>query len=382
MARFAHIVGWGKYAPPNVVTNDDLAKRIDTTDEWIRERTGIARRHVATEKESTAAMAIYAARQAIENANVSPMDIDLVIVGTVTPEYQFPATACLVQSAIGAERAGAFDLEAGCSGFVYGLSAAAGMIRGGMYNTILVIGAETLSRIVDWKDRATCVLFGDGAGAAILRGSDKPGGVMASVLGSDGSGGELLILPGGGARHPAGPDTVLSKMHYVRMNGREVYRFATRVMAEAAKVVVERAGWSLDQIDLLIPHQANARIIESATKALRLTPEKVFVNLQDYGNTSAASIPIALCEAIDAGKVNPGNRVVLVGFGAGLTWAACAIEWTAPKPGAPTLPQRVVSGRLRYMWAGLKALGWRLLRRTDAAASKALDAVERKTPEE
>ena len=382
MARFAHIVGWGKYAPPNVVTNDDLAKRIDTTDEWIRERTGIARRHVATEKESTAAMAIYAARQAIENANVSPMDIDLVIVGTVTPEYQFPATACLVQSAIGAERAGAFDLEAGCSGFVYGLSAAAGMIRGGMYNTILVIGAETLSRIVDWKDRATCVLFGDGAGAAILRGSDKPGGVMASVLGSDGSGGELLILPGGGARHPAGPDTVLSKMHYVRMNGRVVYRFATRVMAEAAKVVVERAGWSLDQIDLLIPHQANARIIESATKALRLTPEKVFVNLQDYGNTSAASIPIALCEAIDAGKVNPGNRVVLVGFGAGLTWAACAIEWTAPKPGAPTLPQRVVSGRLRYMWAGLKALGWRLLRRTDAAASKALDAVERKTPEE
>ena len=382
MARFAHIVGWGKYAPPNVVTNDDLAKRIDTTDEWIRERTGIARRHVATEKESTAAMAIYAARQAIENANVSPMDIDLVIVGTVTPEYQFPATACLVQSAIGAERAGAFDLEAGCSGFVYGLSAAAGMIRGGMYNTILVIGAETLSRIVDWKDRATCVLFGDGAGAAILRGSDKPGGVMASVLGSDGSGGELLILPGGGARHPAGPDTVLSKMHYVRMNGREVYRFATRVMAEAAKVVVERAGWSLDQIDLLIPHQANARIIESATKALRLTPEKVFVNLQDYGNTSAASIQIALCEAIDAGKVNPGNRVVLVGFGAGLTWAACAIEWTAPKPGAPTLPQRVVSGRLRYMWAGLKALGWRLLRRTDAAASKALDAVELKTPEE
>ncbi len=382
MPRYAHIIGWGKYAPSNVVTNDDLAKKIDTTDEWIRERTGIAQRHIATEKESTATMAILAARQAIENANVRPLEIDLVIVATVSPEYPFPATACLVQSAIGAERAGAFDLEAGCSGFVYGLASAAGMIRGGMYDTILVIGAETLSRFVDWKDRATCVLFGDGAGAAILRASEEPGGVMASVLGSDGSGGELLIVPGGGAKHPAGPDTVLSRMHYVRMNGREVYRFATRVMAEASKIVVERAGWSLDQIDLFIPHQANARIIDSAAKSLKLAPERIFVNLQDYGNTSAASIPIALCEAVDAGKVAPGNHVVLVGFGAGLTWAACAIEWTAVKPGAPTLPQRVVAGRLRYLWAGLKAIGWRLLRRTDAAASKVIDAVERKTPEE
>ncbi|MEW5719550.1 MAG: beta-ketoacyl-ACP synthase III [Chloroflexota bacterium] len=382
MPRYAHIIGWGKYAPSNVVTNDDLAKKIDTTDEWIRERTGIAQRHVASEKESTATLAILAARQAIESANVRPMEIDLVIVATVSPEYPFPATACLVQSAIGAERAGAFDLEAGCSGFVYGLASAAGMIRGGMYDTILVIGAETLSRFVDWKDRATCVLFGDGAGAAVLRASEKPGGVMASVLGSDGSGGELLIVPGGGAKHPAGPDTVLSKMHYVRMNGREVYRFATRVMAEASKIVVERAGWSLDQIDLFIPHQANVRIIDSAARALKLAPEKIFVNLQDYGNTSAASIPIALCEAVDAGKVAPGNHVVLVGFGAGLTWAACAIEWTAVKPGAPTLPQRVVSGRVRYLWAGLKAIGWRLLRRTDAAASKVIDTVERKTPEE
>ena len=382
MPRYAHIIGWGKYAPPNIVTNDDLAKKIDTTDEWIRERTGIAQRHVATEKESTAVMATYAARQAIENANVSPMDIDLVIVATVTPEYQFPATACLVQSAIGAERAGAFDLEAGCSGFVYALASAAGMIRGGMHDTVLVIGAETLSRIVDWKDRATCVLFGDGAGAAILRTSDEPGGVMASVLGSDGSGGELLIVPGGGAKHPAGPDTVLSKMHYVRMNGREVYRFATRVMAEATKIVVERAGWSLDQIDLFIPHQANARIIESAVRALKLAPERVFVNLQDYGNTSAASIPIALCEAVDAGKVEPGDHVVLVGFGAGLTWAACAIQWTASKPGVPTLRHRAATGRLRYAWSGLKALGWQLSRHVDALVSKAIDAVEHKPSEE
>jgi len=382
MPRYAHLVGWGKYAPPNIVTNDDLAKKIDTTDEWIRERTGIAQRHVASEKESTATMATYAARQAIENANVRPMDIDLVIVATLTPEYQFPATACLVQSAIGAERAGAFDLEAGCSGFVYALAVAAGMIRGGMYDTILVIGAETLSRIVDWKDRATCVLFGDGAGAAVLRASEEPGGVMASVLGSDGSGGELLIVPGGGAKHPAGPETVLSKMHYVRMNGREVYRFATRVMAEAAKIVVARAGWSLDQIDLFIPHQANVRIIDSAAKALKLAPEKIFVNLQDYGNTSAASIPIALCEAVDAGKVNPGDHLVLVGFGAGLTWAACALEWTALKPRTPMLRHRAATGRLRYAWSGFKALGWRLSRHIDATVSKVIDAVERKPPEE
>lgn len=378
MPRYAHIIGWGKYAPPNIVTNDELAKKIETTDEWIRERTGIAQRHVASEKESTATMAIAAARAAIESANVKPEEVDLVIVATVTPEYQFPATACLVQSAIGAERAGAFDLEAGCSGFVYALATAAGMVRGEMYDTILVVGVETLSRIVDWNDRATCVLFGDGAGAAVVRASDQPGGVMASVLGADGSGGELLILPGGGARHPAGPETVLSKMHYVRMNGREVYRFATRVMAEAAQIVVQRAGWSLDQIDLFIPHQANARIIESAAKSLKLAPDKVFVNLQNYGNTSAASIPIALCEAVDAGKVKPGDHLILVGFGAGLTWAACAILWTAAKPGAPALRHRAATGRLRYIWAGLKALGWRLQRRADATVSEVTDAAERK----
>ena len=382
MPRYAHLIGWGKYAPPNVVTNVDLAKKIDTTDEWIRERTGIVERHIATEKESTALMAVHAARAAIESANISPLEIDLVIVATVTPEYPFPATACLVQSAIGAEHAGAFDLEAGCSGFVYALAAAAGMIRGEMYNTILVIGVETLSRIVDWKDRATCVLFGDGAGAAVLRASDEPGGVMASVLGSDGSGGELLIVPGGGAKHPAGPETVLSKMHYVRMNGREVYRFATRVMAEAAKIVVARAGWSLDQIDLFIPHQANARIIDSAAKALKLAPEKVFVNLQNYGNTSAASIPLVLCEAADAGRVKPGDHVVLVGFGAGLTWAACALEWTATKPRVPTLRHRAATGKLRYAWSGLKSLGWRISRHVDAAVSKVIDVIERKTPEE
>ena len=381
MPRYAHIIGWGKYVPPNILTNEDLAKTVDTTDEWIRERTGIGQRHIASSKETTALMALHAARDAIEVADVNPAEIDLVIVATATPEYPFPATACLVQNALGAERAGAYDLEAGCSGFVYALSTAAGMIRGGMYNTVLVVGSETLSRVVDWNDRATCVLFGDGAGAIVLRGSDEPGGVLASILGSDGSGGELLMVPGGGSKHPPGPETVLSKMHFIKMNGREVYRFATRVMASASRQVVEQAGWLLEEIDLFIPHQANVRIIDSAARALKLPPEKVFVNLERYGNTSAASIPIALCEAIDAGKVKAGDHLVMVGFGAGLTWASCAIQWSAAKPGV-TPPQKAAASRLRYGWSGIKSIGWRLSRRIDAIVSKAIELTERKPPEE
>ncbi len=377
MARYAHIIGWGKYVPPNILTNADLAKTVDTSDEWIRERTGIHQRHIASSKESTATMALHAAREAIESADVNPSDIDLVIVATATPEYPFPATACLVQDALGASHAGAFDLEAGCSGFVYALSTAAGMIRSEMYKTILVIGAETLSRIVDWNDRATCVLFGDGAGAVVLQGREEPGGVMASVLGADGSGGDLLILPGGGSRFPPGPDTLLGKKHFVKMNGREVYRFATRVMASAAKQVVEQAGWTLNKIDLFIPHQANSRIIDSAAKALNLTPDKVFVNLERYGNTSAASIPIALCEAVKADRIQPGDHIVMVGFGAGLTWASCAIEWTASKPGAVPL-RRTATSRLRYAWAGLKSITTRLARQVDSVVGRAIDAVERK----
>jgi len=377
MPKYAHIIGWGKYVPPNILTNHDLAKTVDTTDEWIRTMTGIQQRHIASSKESTAMLAVHAARQAIESADVNPQDIDLIIVATATPEYLFPATACLVQNAIGAEHAGAYDLEAGCSGFVYALSTAAGMIRSEMYNTILIVGAETLSRIVDWNDRATCVLFGDGAGAVILRGSEERGGVMSSVLGADGSGGELLMVPGGGSKTPAGAETVLSKMHYIKMNGREVYRFATRVMASAAKQAAERAGWKLDQIDLFLPHQANQRIIDSAAKSLNLPPEKVFVNLQNYGNTSAASIPIALCEALDEGRIKQGDHLVMVGFGAGLTWASCAIEWTASQPG--TIPiQRAATSKLRYAWSGFKSVGWRLSRHIDALVSKAIDTVEGK----
>ncbi len=381
MARYAHITGWGKYVPPNILTNEELAKTVDTTDKWIREMTGIAQRHIASSKETTAMMGLHAAREAIEVADVNPAEIDLIIVATATPEYPFPATACLLQDALGASRAGAYDLEAGCSGFVYGLSTAAGMIRGGMYDTILVVGSETLSRIIDWNDRATCVLFGDGAGAILLRGSDEPGGVLSSILGSDGSGGELLMVPGGGSKHPPGPESVLSRMHYIKMNGREVYRFATRVMASASRQAAERAGWPLEEIDLFIPHQANVRIIDSAARALKLPTEKVFVNLERYGNTSAASIPIALCEAIDAGKVKPGDHLVMVGFGAGLTWASCAVQWSAPRPGAPAPPRAAVS-RLRYGWSGVKSIAARASRHMDAVVSRLIDVIERKPPEE
>ncbi len=375
MERYAHIIGWGKYVPAKTLTNEELAKSVDTSDGWIRERSGIGERHIAT-RETTASMALYAAQDALEVADIAPNEIELVIVATATPEHPFPATACLVQDRLGAENAGAFDLEAGCSGFVYGLSVASGMIRSGMYNTVLVIGSETLSRITDWKDRSTCVLFGDGAGAVILRGSTEYGGILSTVLGSDGSGGELLQIPAGGSRAPTSIDTVTSNMHTIKMNGREVYRFATRVMADAAKQALSRAKLPLEEVDLLIPHQANIRIIDHAAKALKLPPEKVFINLEHYGNTSAASIPIALTEAIDAKRVNPGDHIVFVGFGAGLTWAACAIEWTMPTIARPQTPQQVAQSRLRYTWSHVKSLGHRALRHVDSGVSHVIDRVE------
>lgn len=373
--RYAHIVGWGKYVPANVLTNDELAKRVDTSDRWIRERTGIAERRIAT-KETTAQMALYAAQEALEVADLNPNEIDLVIVATSTPEYIFPSTASLVQDQLGASNAGAFDLSAACSGFVYALAVAADMIRAGTYDTILVIGSETMSRIVDWKDRSTCVLFGDGAGALILRASDQYGGILSTVLGSDGSGAELLEIPAGGSRHPTSLETVMANMHTIRMNGREVYRFATRVMTEAARQAMERANLSVEEVDLFIPHQANIRIIDYAAKKLNLPPEKVFINLDRYGNTSAASIPIALAEALESQRVNPGDHLVLVGFGAGLTWASCALEWTMPTLKRPVSPQHVARSRLRYRWAHLKSWGHRVLRRVDAGVSKLLDHIE------
>ncbi len=375
MERYAHIVGWGKYVPTKVLTNDDLAKMVDTNDTWIRERSGIGERHIAS-KDTTASMALYAAQEAVEVADVNPAEIDLVIVATATPEHSFPSTACLVQDKLGAENAAAFDLSAGCSGFVYGLSVASGMIRSGIYNTVMVIGSETLSKIVDWKDRATCVLFGDGAGAVLLRASDRYGGILSTVLGADGSGGDLLILPAGGSKNPASLDTVTSNQHTIKMNGREVFRFATRVMADAARQVIAKANIPMEEIDLLIPHQANIRIIDHAAKSLKLPASKVFVNLERYGNTSSASIPIALCEAIEAKKVNPGDHLVLVGFGAGLTWAGAAIEWTSGTLAPPPTAQRAAQSRLRYTWAHARSMGHRFLRRVDSGVSRVIDRFE------
>ncbi len=332
MDIYAHIVGWGMYAPETVVTNDDLAKIIDTSDAWIRSRTGIRERHIATEKETTASMAITAAQEALDRARINPADVDMIIVATISPEYPFPATACLVQEALCAKNAGAADVNAGCSGFVYGLTLASGMIKGGQSNITLVIGSETMSRIVDWQDRSTCVLFGDGAGAVVLQASDEPGGVLATVLGSDGGGGKHLMVPGGGSKLPTSAETVKNRDHYIKMNGPEVYKFATRVMGRAAKEACEKGGIALDDIDLFIPHQANARIIKSAAKYLKLDESKVYQNLQHYGNTSSASIPIALCEAIQNGRIHDNDNLVFVGFGAGLTWGATVVKWGLPVP--------------------------------------------------
>jgi 3-oxoacyl-[acyl-carrier-protein] synthase-3 len=343
------IVGWGKCVPDKVVTNQELARTLNTSDEWIRDRTGIRERRVAAAGDTTATLAVRAARDALNEADLPAAQLDLVIVSTVTPDYPVPATASLVQDALGAGRAGAFDLAAGCSGFVYALAVASGMIRAGACRTILVVGADTMSRVTDWSDRNTCVLLGDGAGAFVLqagpptadasstegrqagsadrRPSGGPGGVLSSWLGSDGSGSALLTIPAGGSRSPASPATVGAGLHYLKMNGRAVYRFATDILGRAVAEAVVRAGLRLDDIDLVIPHQANLHIIESAAGSLGMPAGKFFVNLAAYGNTSNASVPIAACDAVAEGRLRPGDRVVLVAFGAGLSWGAMTVEW-------------------------------------------------------
>ena len=325
--RHAEIIGWGMCAPQRVVTNEDLAKTLDTSDEWIRERTGICQRHLVSDGETTASMAIQAAQRALQVADADPREIDLVIVATTTPDHVFPSTACQVQDALGARHAGAFDLSAACSGFVYALAMGHQAIASGEHRQVLVVGADALSTRLDWQDRGTCILFGDGAGAVLLRTTDDESGVMATVLGADGSGGELLKIPAGGCAVPTTHETVAQGLHFLRMDGRLVYRFASSVLAEATEQVAKKAGWEMADVDRVIPHQANVRIIESAAKRLGLPMERFVVNLQEYGNTSAASVPIALCEAVEAGNIHPGDQLVMVGFGAGLTWAAAAVKW-------------------------------------------------------
>jgi 3-oxoacyl-[acyl-carrier-protein] synthase-3 len=355
-------VGWGKYIPQRVMTNDELATMVDTSDEWIRQRTGILERRIADPKEFTSTMAIRAARAALRVAALDPDRLDLIIVCTVTGDYPFPATASLVQDALGASHAGAFDLSAGCAGFIYGLSLASQMIVSGACENILIIGAETLSRIIDWTDRQTCVLFGDGAGAFVLQASDQPEGVLSFTLGSDGSGADLLILPGGGSRHPFNETTLSNGLTKVRMNGREVFRFATRIMGKAAKEVIDQAGLDIDDIELFVPHQANLRIIRTAAKFLGLPMDRVYVNVDRYGNTSAASVPIAVCEAVEEGRIQPGDHVVLVAFGAGLSWAAALIQWAVPPERRWPWWQRLLQW-LRYRYARVKSFRQRVVRK-------------------
>jgi 3-oxoacyl-[acyl-carrier-protein] synthase-3 len=323
--KYGRIVGWGKSVPSQVLTNFDLARRVDTSDEWIVTRTGICRRHIAAEGETTATMSVAASRAALTQAGLVPQDLDLIILATTSPDLLLPPASSLVQDMLGA-RCGAFQLQAGCTGFVYGLAAAQGFISTGLHRNVLVIGAETISRNVDWNDRETCVLFGDGAGAVVVQACDEPTGVLSFVLGSDGSGAQHLHITLG-ARETMTPEAIIRGDHLIRMNGREVFKFATRVMGQVAAEAIAQAGMSLSDIDLLIPHQANLRIIELAARHLGLPMDRVFVNIQEYGNTSAASIPIALVEAIEQGRCKDGDNLCLVGFGAGLTWAAAVVRW-------------------------------------------------------
>ena len=327
--RRAHITGWGRYAPSQVLTNADLERIVDTSDEWIRSRTGIRERRVAAAHETTASMAAVASLRALAVAGLEPDDIDLILLGTLTPDYWMPSTAALVKEAIGNTRAVAMDVMAACSGFVYAYASAHAHITSGMARHVLVIGAETLTRFLDYTDRNTCILFGDGAGAVVLSASDQPGGGMGIELTTEPSGAYMIWLPAGGAKAPPGIETVNRGEHFIRMEGRETYRFATRTLATTALAAVAQAGLQPSDIDLFIPHQANIRIIDAVAKGLGLPMEKMFVNVDRYGNTSAASIPIALAEAVDSGRVKVGDHVVMVAFGAGFTSGAIALQWTA-----------------------------------------------------
>jgi 3-oxoacyl-[acyl-carrier-protein] synthase-3 len=322
------MAGWGKYLPERVLPNSELAELVDTSDEWIRSRTGIAERRIAAPEETTCTLAVNAARAALDMAQVRAQDLDLIIVATCTPDYaSMPATASLVQHALGAQKAGAFDLNAVCSGWLYGLATGSQFILSGAYKSVLVVGAEVFTRILDWQDRSTCVLFGDGAGAVVLQPTAEPGGLLSFVLGSDGSGACSLYVPAGGSRRPASAETVAQREHYVKMQGRDVFRFATKVLPDSVVQALEAAALTTDDIDVFIPHQANERIINSAAKRLQLDRSAVFSNVERYGNTSAASIPVALCEALEEGLVQAGSTVVMSGFGAGLSWGTAVWRW-------------------------------------------------------
>jgi 3-oxoacyl-[acyl-carrier-protein] synthase III len=327
--RRAHVTGWGRYAPAQVLTNADLEKMVDTSDEWIRTRTGIRERRVAAANETTASMGAVAGLRAIHTAGIRPDDIDLILLATLTPDYWMPSTAALVKEAIGNTKATAFDVMAACSGFVYGFATAQAYIGAGLAKHVLVIGSELLTRFLDYTDRSTCILFGDGAGAVVLSATDEPGGALGVEMTTEPQGAYMIWLPAGGSKSPPSAETISRGEHYVRMEGNQTYRFATKTMATTALESIRRSGLEPSDIDLFIPHQANVRIIEAVAKGLDLPMDKMFVNLDRYGNTSAASVPIALAEAVNEGRVKVGDNVTIVAFGAGFTSGAVTINWTA-----------------------------------------------------
>lgn len=324
---YSRIVGTGSYLPPRVMTNADFAARLDTTDAWIRERTGIVQRHIAEKSQTSSDLAFEASRHALAAAGVGAEDMDLIVVATSTPDYVFPSTACLLQSKLGVKGSAAFDVQAVCSGFVYGLATADNFIRAGAAKKALVVGAEVFSRILDWNDRGTCVLFGDGAGAVVLQRTDRPGGLRSFVLGSDGCGAPRLFVPAGGSKLPASQESVEARSHFLQMEGSNVFRFATKVIPGSIVEALEKAGLTSADLGLVIPHQANIRIIDHAREKLNLPAERVFTNVDRYGNTSAASIPVALCEALEEGRIKERDIVAMCAFGAGLCWAAAVWEW-------------------------------------------------------
>jgi 3-oxoacyl-[acyl-carrier-protein] synthase-3 len=321
------ITGLGANVPERVLTNGELAKMVDTSDEWIVTRTGIHERRVAGPDEALSDISLPAARKALERAGVSPESLDLIVVATVTPDMLFPATAAILADELGAVDAAAYDLSAGCTGFMYAVAQASAMLAAGLGRRALVVGGDLLSKIVDWSDRTTCVVFGDGAGAVVLERSAS-GGFLGFELGADGSGGLDLYVPAGGSRGPASAETVAGREHYVRMNGREVFKFATRVLVSSGQKLLDECGVAVEEIDVYVPHQANVRIIEHAVEKLGILPERVVINVDRYGNTSSGSIPLALADAMDEGRLREGDLVLMTGMGAGLTWGSGLIEWT------------------------------------------------------
>ncbi len=324
--RYGRITGWGKFIPEKVVTNYDLEKTLDTSHEWIVQRTGIHRRHIVAPDDTTATMAVKAGFAALKKANLDPADLDLIIVATSTPDHLTPPVSSQVQHMLGATNVPAFVLVTGCTGFIYGLVTAQQFIQSGTYDNVLIIGAELLSRHVDWNDRATAVLFGDAAGAVVMQPSCEPCGLESFELGSDGSGGEHLIVPAMGTAEPLNETTFAEGRHYLRMNGREVFKFATRVIKQSVERVLGKAEMTLDDIDWFVPHQANLRIIQMAAKSMGVSLDRFIINIQNYANTSAATIPVALTEALDDGRIKPYDKLLLVSFGAGLTWATAVLQ--------------------------------------------------------